>query len=161
MDRTCIGMDIDEEAITYGIDNFGNNIQYILSDAKKIPMPSNMFDLVFSRVSLPYTNIPKVIKEVKRVLKKDGRIWMTLHNRDIANEYWEEAKESRNLKRLIHVILINGYCLKYFGFLFPFLNGQYESWQDISTMENLLTKNGFDVSVSETDEHTVIEGILK
>lgn len=162
-DKTCIGMDIDEEAIAYGIEKYGNDIQYILSDAKRIPMPSNGFDLAFSRVSLPYTNIPQVVKEVKRVLKKDGRIWMTLHNWDIANEYWEEAKKSRNIKRLLHVsyILANGYCLKYFGFLFPFLNGRYESWQDIPAMKKLLTKNGFEVNVTETNEHTVIEGTLK
>ncbi len=163
-DRVCIGIDVDQEAITYGMKNYGNKIQFILSDAKRIPMPSNTFNLVFSRVSLPYTNIPKVIKEVKRILKKDGRVWMTLHDRNMAYKYLKESINSRlNIKRLVHVvyILMNGYILKYFGIVLPFINGRYESWQDTSAMRELLLRNGFEVKDYKVGKHRVIEGSLK
>ena len=40
---------------------------------------SNSFDLVISRVSLPYTDIPQSLSEIARVLREDGRVWLSLH----------------------------------------------------------------------------------
>jgi ubiquinone/menaquinone biosynthesis C-methylase UbiE len=161
-DKICIGIDIDEDAIRYGIEHYGNRIHFILSDAKRIPLPSNTFNLVFSRVSLPYTNIPKVIREIRRVLRNEGRVWMTLHSRRMVAKYLEEAISLRDIKRLIHVvyILINGYLLKYFGIVFPFMDGRYESWQNPSAVKKLLIHNGFEVNVYEHGKHTIIEGRL-
>jgi ubiquinone/menaquinone biosynthesis C-methylase UbiE len=161
-DRICIGIDVDEEAIRYGVGAYGSEIQFILCDAKHIPLPSNVFDLVFSRVSLPYTNIPGVIREVRRVLRKGGRVWMTLHGKEMVIKYLEAAISSRNVKRLIHVIyiLINGYSLKYLGLVFPFVNGRFESWQDPSAMQKLLARHGFQAKVYKVGGHTVLEGRL-
>ncbi len=162
-DRLCIGIDIDEKSIAYGIKNYGDKIHYIQTDAQHIPVLSDTFNLVFSRVSLPYTNIPKVIKEIKRVLQPGGRVWMTIHSRSIAIAYLKEAlKKPLQIRRLVHVfyILMNGYLLKYFGFLLPFLNGQYESWQDTSTMRELLMRTGLHVKWQPPGTHTVIEGTL-
>ena len=159
-DRTCVGLDVDKEAIRFGSKNYGSKIQFILSDAQYIPLPASTFDLVYGRVSLPYTNIPKVIREIRRVLRSDGRVWMTLHSRDRAVLYLKEAIRSRNIKRLMHVtyILINGYLLKYFGIVLRFLDGSYESWQDLSAMKKLLVRSGFKAEVHEAGRHTVIEG---
>jgi len=161
-DRVCIGIDTDEDAIRYGIERYGSKIQFILSDAGQIPLSSNTFNLVYSRVSLLYTNIPKVLKEIRRVLRKDGRVWMTLHTKDIAAEDLENALRSRNIKRLIRAIYIltNGYLLKYFGIVVPFQKGRYESWQSVSAMKTLLIRSGFKVNAYEVGRHTVIEGRL-
>jgi ubiquinone/menaquinone biosynthesis C-methylase UbiE len=161
-DRICVGLDIDEDAIRYGMENYGDKIHFILSDAKHMPLPSNTFDLVYSRVSLPYMNIPKVIREIRRVLRKGGRVWMILHSREMAAKYLEEAMISGDIKRLIRLtyMLINGYVLKYFGIVFPFINGRFDSWQDTSAMKSLLTRNDFEVDVYKVGRHTVIEGRL-
>lgn len=161
-DRFCVGLDIDDDAIRYGIEAFGRQIHFILADAKHIPLPSETFNLVYSRVSLPYMNIPRVIEEIRRVLRNDGRVWMTLHGRDVPTRYLEEAIKSRNTPRLIHAVytLMNGYLLKYFGFVLPFANARYESWQDTSAMKRLLIRNGFDVHVCEVGRRIVIEGRL-
>jgi len=161
-DRICIGIDIDKDAIKYGIDNFGSKIHFVLSDAKHIPLRSNMLNFVYSRVSLPYTNIPKVIKEMRRLLRNDGRVWMTLHSRDFVVKNFKEAISSRSIKQLIKATyaLINGYLLKYFGIVFPIRSGRYESWQDTSAIKQLLIRNGFEVNVYKVGRHTVIEGRL-
>ncbi len=161
-DRICIGLDIDNNAIRYGIENYGSKINFILSDAKHIPLPSNTCNLVYSRVSLPYTNIPKVIREIRRVLRNDGRVWMTLHFKDKADSFLKEAISSRNINRLIHAIyiLINGYLLKYFGIVLPYINGRFYSWQDTTAMKSLLIRNGFKVSVHKVGSHTIIQGSL-
>lgn len=162
-DRMCIGLDVDESAIDYGIKNYGDKIQFILSDAGRIPLPSNMLDLVCCRVSLVYTNIPKVITEINRVLKTGGRLWIIPNSREFAMNNLREAMCSRNIKSMITQIysIANGYCLKYLGFLFPFVNGKYESWQDIPTLTKILMRNGFAVKVSSTGTHTIVEGLLK
>lgn len=161
-DRICVGLDIDEDAVRYGAKHYGSNIHFILANAENIPLPSNTFHLVFSRVALPYTNIPVVIKEMRRVLMRDGKIWLTLHSKDMAKQFLLEAISSLSIKRLIHVIyiLLNGYLFKYFGIVFPFVNGSYESWQDISAINSLLTRNGFKVDVHKVDGHTVVQGTL-
>jgi len=163
VDKMCVGIDIDEESIRYGIEHYGHDIQFIYSNAKKIPMPSNVFDLVYSRVALPYTNIPKTIKEIKRVLKSGGRIWFTLHTKETALENLSTAIKKKSLKETIQTfyVLMNGYALKYLSLNLPFINGQYESWQDEESIEKLLTKHGFNVDVFMSGIHLVAEGNLK
>lgn len=161
-DRVCVGIDNDEAAINYGTRNYGGRIQFIFSDAARIPMPSNLFDLVYSRVSLPYTNIPRVVREIRRVLRSGGRVWMTLHSKTMAGRYLRESIKARDPKSFIHraYTLINGYCLKYFGFIFPFVDGSYESWQDAASIKKILSSNGFEAAIVKVGRHTVIEGTL-
>jgi ubiquinone/menaquinone biosynthesis C-methylase UbiE len=162
-DKLRIGIDIDEEAIKYGIEHFGAGIQYINCDAMRIPFPSDTFNLVYSRVSVPYMNIPRVIREIKRVLKINGRVWMTLHTRRVASKFLEEALKSRKIKEiaLIFYMIINGYLLKYFTFVLPFKPKHYNSWQDLASIKKLLIRNGFEVlTMQETQKHALIEGRL-
>ncbi len=160
--KICIGLDIDQEAIRYGIENHGDKINFILSDGNRLPLPDHSVDLVYSRVAIPYMNIPRVIKEVRRVLKSNGRIWLTLHTKETAMQYLKDAIKDRKIKRFIHVvyILLNGHCLKYFGIVFPFLNLRYESWQDAEAMKKLLEKNGFEAISKIRENHTVVKGRL-
>lgn len=161
-DRICIGIDNDADAIRYGIQRYGHKIQFILSDAQHIPLPAKTVHLVFSRVSLPYMNIPKVLKEIRRVLQNGGRVWMTLHDRSVATNFLKEAMNLWIIHNFIYAIyiLINGYILKYFGVVFPYFDGNYESWQDTGAMKKLLIRNGFKVYVHMVGRHTVIEGRL-
>lgn len=162
LDRVCVGVDVDLDALRYGAATYGEAIRFILCDAARIPMPSGYFDLVLSRVSLPYTNVPQVVEEIKRTLKPgSGRVWLTLHVRATAMAYLKAAVRPRlNLKRLTHVlyILVNGYALKYCGFVFPFVGGRYESWQDPEAMKTLLQRHGFvDVQAYTANGHSIVE----
>ena len=160
--RKCIGIDIDKDALEYGKKHFGKKIQFIHADATSIPLSDKIIDLVYCRVSLPYTNIPKAIKEIKRVLRTGGKVWMTLHSKKRMNESIIRELKSRNIKNIIHrgYTLINGYLLKYFGVVFPFVNGRYESWQDARTVKKLLIRNHFNVNIKKIGRHTIIEGLL-
>lgn len=157
-----IGIDVDHEAIRYGRDVFGHELELHVAPAERLPVADQSCDLVFSRVALPYTHIPRALREMRRVLKPGGRVWITLHNRSVAGEYWHGALETLNLKRLLHVlyILLNGYMLKYLGLLLPFVNGHYESWQDIETMTRLLEQLHFEVRSEQRGRHTIVEATL-
>lgn len=160
LNRRCIGIDIDNEAISYGKRLYGNDIEYHLSKAENLPIESDSCDLVICRVSLPYTNIPKAIKEIRRVLKSNGRLWLTIHDLSLAQSYFKEAWLTKtNWKRKLHVsyILINGYCFKFLGIVFPFLTCSYESWQDYKTMTKFLNKKGFRSEVGLNNSIKYIE----
>jgi len=161
-DRLCVGLDVDEEAIRYGMENFGRQIHFVLGDAQRLPFPTGSFDFVFARVSLPYTNVPRVIRETRRVLRKDGRIWLSLHTHDRAVRCLRDAMAARRVKQVIYgsYVLLNGYLLKYFRTTLPFVGGRYESWQDPVAMTALLRSSGFEADARKLGVHTVVEGRL-
>src|SRR5437660_9819164 len=76
--KLLVGIDIDLDSLIYGQRQFGY-INCVNGTAECLPFQSECFDFVISRVTLYSTNIPKSLKEVRRVLKKDGRVWFTLH----------------------------------------------------------------------------------
>lgn len=162
-DRICIGLDVDEEAIKYGLEHFGDKIQFLLSDSNQIPIPSDCVDLIFSRVSLPYTNIPVVVKEMSRLLRKDGRVWMTFTSKAQIKEKLKRVFKEGNVIDFLHktYVLLNGYVLKYFGFCIPFINGKYETWQDVDAMSKLLLKNSIVPEIRNFGEHIALNGIKK
>jgi len=176
--RACL--EIDESAIAHGLAHYRDLIQYVFANASSIPYPAETFDLVLSRVSLPYMNIPRVIGEVRRVLKPGGRIWITLHSREhamnllhkVATDYLERMDAAgmprwrtwkSRLKMWMHrtYVLFNGHLFEHTGRVLPFINGRYESWQTPEAMKRLLERGGFDVSVTTQRKHTVIEGVKR
>lgn len=162
-DRTCVGIDIDEEVIEYGRKHFGDKIDFYLADAANIPYPSGSVDFLISRVAIPYTNIPIVIKEIKRLLTDEGRIWITLHSKKMVWGWLKRSIRSLSFKDIIHksYVLLNGYLFKYFGIVIPFIKGGYESWQDKDAMIKALGENGISATVKEADGHTIINGKVK
>ncbi|MCP5382432.1 MAG: class I SAM-dependent methyltransferase [Kordiimonadaceae bacterium] len=163
LDRKCIGIDIDEEAISYGISNYGDKIDYRVSDSLTLPCQDDSVDFVFSRAAIPYTNIPKVLLEIKRVLKPNGHIWLSIFDKNYSKRKLRQAIKNKNIKEAIHklYILFNGYLFKYFGFLIPFINGTYESWQDPDAMLKILSKNGFEAETQLQNGHLIILGKLQ
>jgi ubiquinone/menaquinone biosynthesis C-methylase UbiE len=161
-DRLRVGVDIDEESVRFGESRYGGDILFAVSDARQLPLPPAMFDLVFSRVALPYTDVPQTLREMCRVLRPGGRVWLTLHGRSVVLGYMAEALRARQPKRLLHATysLMNGYLLKYFGVVVPFITGRYESWQDPQAIRELLIREGLKVEVQLKGRHTVVEGQL-
>lgn len=135
----CVGMDVDESAIRDGIAR-APWATLLLQGAEHIPYPAETFDLVMSRVSLPYCNIPKVLREVHRTLKPGGKVWFTLHSREHAENCMRRGLYS--LPRKLGVRL-NGWLLHRFGFVIP-VKGRYESWQDPRSFLALMARCGFE-----------------
>lgn len=68
-----VGLDIDFECLSYGRKQI-NSIDLVNGSGNNLPFKDSSFDFIFSRVSLPYTNIPKSICEISRVVKVNGKI---------------------------------------------------------------------------------------
>ncbi len=80
-------MDLSRDALsigasTIGVENNGNTIDWIEGNVQEIPLPDNMFDVVYSARVFQHLNDPgKGAAEIMRVLKPGGRFLVFLQNK--------------------------------------------------------------------------------
>lgn len=160
--RTIIGIDVDGEALRHGHAQHHDHIVFVRAGGEAIPLADGSVDLVFSRVAIPYMNVPKALRDIRRVLRPGGRVWLSVHtSRMTVDHLWNAARRG-HLKCVAHdlYVLANGFSLAVSGVVWPFVNGRYESWQGVPTMLRLLRQNGFEARALSTPRHSIVEGIL-
>ena len=151
-DRTSFGVDVDLDALKLG-KTLSERTCLVNSAAEALPFKDNQFDLVFARVSLPYTNIAASLREIRRVLKANGRVWLTLHPLGIP---WKQAKTSSYKGKVYFVyVLLNSLLFHLFQRQFSFL-GRYESFQTERGIRLALLRNGFDNVEIERSRHFLV-----
>jgi ubiquinone/menaquinone biosynthesis C-methylase UbiE len=145
------GIDPDAEAIAYGRDNLPGLILEV-GRAEAIPYPDGFFDLAYSRVALPYSNVPQALAELFRVTKGGGVVWLALHPWKMERRHWVDALRRRDVRRIVDraYVLIHSAALFFLQYSFgrPW-SGSYESFQLPSGIRRLLAKTGFvDIEIS-------------
>jgi ubiquinone/menaquinone biosynthesis C-methylase UbiE len=82
--QTLVSEELSEAAELHGVDSDSElvncrvltdrepRLRLIHAAAESLPFPGTYFDLVYSRVAVPYTNIPVAMSEAFRVLKPGG-----------------------------------------------------------------------------------------
>lgn len=161
--RNLIGLDIDVEQLRYGKSHYAN-ITYINSSGDCLPIFTGSLDLVVSRVSLPYVHIPTAIKEISRVLKGGGEIWITLHPFEMTLMHLQQSLRSFQYKDVIFrsYVILNGLLLHFFGTLMRFpLKGIYESFQTEKAVKSLLKKASFENIEIVRDGHFLVKAVKK
>jgi ubiquinone/menaquinone biosynthesis C-methylase UbiE len=152
------GIDIDEDAIAFGKRKFPD-LKLSVSGAERIPYADDFFDLAFSRVALPYTDIPVVLNEIFRVTKPGGRIWLTLHDWNMERVQIGAAIRGANLRRLMDraYVLVNSFILRFFGRCMrrPWRSGT-ESFQTESGIKKLVAAAGFQNVALRHDQHFLV-----
>lgn len=149
--RSLSGVDIIEDAIKYGTARFPN-FRLVCAPAEAIPHPASSFDVVFSRVTLPYTDIPKALAEIRRVIRPGGKVWLVLHGVEIERMLWARAN---SLKAYSHRLYVwtNSIVFNLVGCTFrrP-LSKVTESMQTQRGIRKALERAGFtDVVVTRSD----------
>ena len=140
-----VGIDTDLEGLSYGRDHFGH-IRYMNATAEQLPFRDGAFDVVISRVSLPYTDLARSLVEIFRVLKPDGRLWATLHPLSLTVGELVRAVRKLRVKEILFrlYVIANGLAFDMVGKQFPFpWNGRYESFQSVRSIRRSLTRAGF------------------
>lgn len=80
--KQVTGVDYDKDAIAYATTTYGKpNTKYVQGSATAIPLGDNSVDVVVSFETLEHIeDYEKFIKEIKRVLKKDGLLILSTPN---------------------------------------------------------------------------------
>jgi len=83
--KEIIGLDIDQPSIEEAKTNFnGENLNFLLGDGRKMKFPDNYFDAVVSIETIEHLNEEdqvEFINEIKRVLKPNGRLFLSTPDR--------------------------------------------------------------------------------
>ncbi len=104
--KKAYGVDLDKDAIKYAKKNYGSkNIEFIQGDGVKIPLGDNSVDIVVSFETIEHIEDYKTfMKEVKRVLKKDGLFILSTPN-DVefpeSNHFHVHEFERKELEKLV------------------------------------------------------------
>lgn len=145
-DRTLVGVDVDGEALALGR-SLTADVQFVQAPAESIPLPDAGFDLVISRVALPYTNIPAAVAEMARLLRPGGRCWVVLHPVSLGlTDLWAELSRGR-IRGVLYrsYVLANGLLLHLTGRVirFPLKRSRLESVQTARGIARVFRRHGF------------------
>lgn len=139
------GIDIDSHAVEAGLVRFPE-LDLRVAPAEDIPFGDAQFDLVFSRVALPYTNVPRALKEMARVTRPNGLIWLALHSWRTELGEVNAAWKHRAARRLVDrtYVVTNSLLLSALGVCVarPW-SGAYETFQFAGGIKRLLKKLRF------------------
>jgi len=146
-DKTAVGLDVHHDSLSLGRQLSGS-IQFVCGKGEALPFKDECFDLVISRVALPYMHVRSALSEMSRVLKPGGDLWIVLHpSRMIIKETVKNIRVFNFRGTLYQLyVLINGLALHLFNKQFPLPLGssRYESFQTGSAIMRILLAEGFE-----------------
>jgi SAM-dependent methyltransferase len=139
------GLDCDVAALAAGSRIVPRNVHLLAGTGEHLPFPDQSFDLVFSRVALPYMDISKVIAEAARVLLPGGEFWAMLHPPSMLLHRIGRDIRSRRVKDLIlcGYIGINSLLLHALRRQLR-IRGSCETVQTYSGMQRMLAAGGLE-----------------
>lgn len=91
-----VAVDVYDKAINYGRGKYPH-IKFVRTDAQNLPFKDNFFDLVICYETIEHVQVPdKVLRELKRVIKKDGLIIVAMDSGNLLFRivwwFWEKSK---------------------------------------------------------------------
>lgn len=137
-----VGVDIDVAALRVAARGpVGEPLRVAAAQGERLPFTGGAFDFVFSRVALPYMDVPSALSEMFRVLRPGGRLWLALHPIDIPAEQFRRG----NLKGRIYALytIANGAWFHLTGRTLRLPGGICESIQTRRGMRVALSRAGF------------------
>jgi ubiquinone/menaquinone biosynthesis C-methylase UbiE len=155
--RRSYGMDIEMEALQIG-QKLTQDVAFTRASAESLPYRSGSFDLVVSRVTLFYTDLPTSFAEIYRVLRPGGRIWITLND---LRRPLRLARRVNTWKAWIWFLylVMNGLLFHFTGKLVRFPGRGMESFQTDRGVRRALKKIGFEQIEINPRHHFLITAV--
>jgi len=146
-----VGVDASKNLINLATKKYKDTAaKFFTSDVLNLPFSKNSFDAIISLAVLhhiPSTqNHQKFFKEIKKVLKKDGILILTVWN------LWQNPKAINLLFKYTFLKLFRKSDLDFFDIFYPWKNSKgellgnrYLHFFSIRSLEKLAKNNGFQV----------------
>ena len=154
-----VGVDIDVDALRYGASGaMGEPLRLAAATGEHLPFRDGSFDFVYSRVALPYMDIPAALAEAHRVMRRGGRLWLALHPIAIPLEQFRRG----NLRGRIYATctVANGLWFHLTGRTVHIGNRFRESIQTERGMRLALARAGFSsVEFRRTSLHFIVTAV--
>jgi ubiquinone/menaquinone biosynthesis C-methylase UbiE len=151
-----VGVDIDVDALRHAASGaMGEPLRVAAATGEHLPFRDESFDYVYSRVALPYMTIPDALREMRRVLRRGGRLWLALHPLAIPLEQFRRG----NLRGKAYAAytVINGAWFHLTGRTFRLGSRLNESIQTERGMRLALARAGFShVAFRRTPVHFIV-----
>ena len=155
--QTLIASRLNENVLACGVDpvapalalgrTLTDRVHFGAAMGEHLPFANETFDLVFSRVALPYMNIPRALAEIFRVLRPGGTVWLSLHPPRFAFRTMGRAIRAGSVRATLYPVytLLNGVLLHLLNrqIQWPFGRKRYESAQTAAGMRRALKRAGF------------------
>jgi len=114
---------------------------------ENLPIRDQSFHVIMSRVAIMYMDIPEFTAEAYRVLKPDGKLWLTGHKFTHVALHLSRSFRKGNVKDVVFrfYVILNGLLFHFFGSLvrFPFNRRRIESFQTRRGLRRELIRRGF------------------
>ncbi len=151
----AVGVDFDREALQLGR-SLSEEFHFVQSQGEWLPFREGCFDLVFSRVAVPYMDIPRALGEMARVLRPGGSLWVTLHPLWMLS--WPAAFSSPKALAFELYRLANTAWFTLCGgvFRYPLRRRRLESYQTERGMRLALGAAGFEGIAFEHGGHFLV-----
>jgi SAM-dependent methyltransferase len=153
------GVDSDPAAIALGR-QLAPHLRLVCARGEQLPPEIRDVDLVYSRVALPYMNIPQALAEMARVLRPGGTLWLALHPAGMVLRQWWTALRRLRLRSLLgrSYVLACGAWFWLTGRPFPppWGSGRIESWQSVRGMGLALARAGLRLVTVQRRPHFLI-----
>jgi len=150
-----VGVDVDVDALQFAAKRPGDALRVAAAKGEYLPFGDASFDYVYSRVAIPYMNIPAALSEMHRVLRPGGRLWLALHSIEIPAAQFRRG----NLKGRLYAAytILNGAWFHLTGRTFRLTRGICESIQTERGMRRALGRAGFSrVEFRRTRHHFIV-----
>ena len=158
-DVEAYGVDCDMEAIEAGRRVAPFNIKLACVGGEELPFEDNYFDFVFSRVALPYMEIKKALREMSRVLKGGGDVWLALHPASMVFSRAGRSARDGHMKDVLlcGYVLLNGTLFNCFGTQISLL-GRRETFQTHGGIARAMKRAGLTCLPMKTSTHFIVQG---
>jgi ubiquinone/menaquinone biosynthesis C-methylase UbiE len=153
------GVDVDAAALALGR-TLDPALVLACARGESLPFADAQFDFVMCRVALPYMDVTLAAREMARVLKPGGRVWLVLHpTRTALLALAKHATRGQPRGALFQLyVLLNGMALHLGArqFRFPLGARAWESVQTERGIERALAGAGFGQVKARRDRFFVV-----
>lgn len=106
-DAVCVGVDYGDQlaAVTQPVFAGNDRVTFVRADGAAMPFADDSFDVIISKVSLPYMNNRRAIREISRMLRPGGSILIKTHSPWFYFWMIKDRAKSLNPKNLAYPVI--------------------------------------------------------